>query len=146
MKRSIAIALTLIFSAPSIGQTVYKCPSETPGGTPVLQQTPCPGGAAIPINLTPFADGVDGADGDDELLEKQRRSAEVLESMTRQDALYQEGSLAGAYSGGGGSGGDRIGRRSGGRFGDRPVHVRAYTRSDGTYVHSYDRARPGHGR
>jgi hypothetical protein len=30
--------------------------------------------------------------------------------------------------------------------GDKSVHVRGYTRKDGTHVKSYDRAAPGHGR
>ncbi len=60
MKRAIAIALTLIFSAPSIGQTVYKCPSATPGAPPMIQQTPCAGGSgeSVAVNASkPSGDG-----------------------------------------------------------------------------------------
>lgn len=35
-------ALTIaLFAAPAFGQSVYKCPSATPGAPPVIQQMPC---------------------------------------------------------------------------------------------------------
>ncbi len=116
------IGFVLMLAAlPAMGQQVYKC--QTPEGTLLLQQAPCKEEAAAPAA--------------DELLERQQRNAEVLESLTRQTATYQEGSLGGlgGYGGGGG--------RS--RGGHGPVHVRSYTRGDGTHVNSYYRAAPGHG-
>lgn len=116
------IGLVLMLAAlPAMGQQVYKC--QTPEGTLLLQQAPCKEEAAAPEA--------------DELLDRQQRNAEVLESLTRQTATYQEGSLGGlgGYSGGGG--------RSHG--GHKPVHVRSYTRGDGTRVDSHYRAAPGHG-
>jgi len=61
MKRSIAIALTMIFSAPSIAQTVYKCPSATPGAPPAIQQMPCsPQGGGETMEVKPLKGSGDG--------------------------------------------------------------------------------------
>jgi hypothetical protein len=118
--KTIGLVLMLV-ALPAMGQQVYKC--RTPEGTLLLQQAPCKEDAAEPDA--------------DELLTRQQRNAEVLESLTRQTSTYQEGSLGGfgGYGGGGG--------RSHSVHG--PVHVRSYTRGDGTRVNSYYRSAPGHG-
>lgn len=35
------LSLALILTAPALGQTIYKCPSPTPGAPAVIQQMPC---------------------------------------------------------------------------------------------------------
>lgn len=94
-------------SRPGSLAEIHRCPNAQGGIT--FQQQPC--------TIQAPADG--------ELLEKQRRNAVVVDGMTRQDVLYQEGSLAGM------GGGDR-----------GSVHVRSYTRSDGTSVSGYTRSLP----
>ena len=57
MKASIIIPIILL-ACPAFGQTIYKCPSPTPGAPPVIQQMPCSptgGGETAtvkPINTT----------------------------------------------------------------------------------------------
>lgn len=90
---------------------------------------------------------------------RQKRSMEALESLTRQTYHYQEGSLEHygesdtSYAGSSsplviGGGADRLDSASG-RTGytptydpDKTVHVRGYTRKDGTYVNPYLRSPP----
>lgn len=41
-KLSTSIIITIaLFSLPAFGQTIYKCPSATPGAPPIIQQMPC---------------------------------------------------------------------------------------------------------
>lgn len=78
------------------------------------------------------------ASPDSSLDERRQRNVEVVESMAQQDPIYREGSLAAAYSGGGGYGRHHIR----GISGAKDVHVRSYTRSDGTFVRSHYRSSP----
>lgn len=132
MKRILMLCACLL-AVPAFGQTIYKCPAATPDAPPILQQTPCANGEAI--STKPAASGA-STTVDHDLLERQQRNAEVMQSMTRQDSLYQEGSLAGWGSSGGSYG------AGGGRSYNKPVHVRAYTRKDGTAVRGHYRALP----
>ena len=133
---SLAMAATVVF-----GQEMYKCPDPSGSGAILFQNKPCPlDGSGPQINATPTPQASIDADAgvvhsesstaSDALLERQRRNAEVAGSLSRQDFLHREGGLAGLGGGDAGSG-----RRG-------PVHVRSYTRSDGTAVRSYTRSLP----
>lgn len=76
------------------------------------------------------------------LEERQARNAAVAEGLVRQTRTYQEGSLAeyGKYFTGGSGGGSLDDTDY--SPGSRSVHVRSYTRSDGTRVRSHYRSRP----
>jgi len=77
------------------------------------------------------------------LEERQARNADIAAGLVRQTKTYQEGSLAeyGKYFTGG-SGASRSDSDYESDLRNRPVHVRSYTRSDGTHVRSHYRARP----
>ena len=50
--KAIAGLIGMLATAPVFGQTIYKCPSTTPGAPPVMQQMPCSaqgGGEAITV-------------------------------------------------------------------------------------------------
>ena len=39
--KKLTVAMLDVLSAPTFGQTIYKCPSATPGAPPIIQQMPC---------------------------------------------------------------------------------------------------------
>ncbi len=85
---------------------------------------------------------------DSRYTEQQRNISKVIEALVDQTPLYQEGSLAGYGSGDYGGGYYGGGYYGGGRSGHRHyrhhgrVHVRSYSRRDGTYVGSHYRSAP----
>ena len=75
MKTTLMI-LSLLISLPALGQTLYKCPSPTPGLPATYQQMPCSGGDQI--KLAPSNPGRD-------------ESAEATARMKAYlDALHEE--------------------------------------------------------
>ena len=52
------LTLTITFvllTSPTLGQTIYKCPSATPGAPPVIQQMPCsPQGGGETMEVKPL--------------------------------------------------------------------------------------------
>lgn len=56
------IASLILIAAPASAQTIYKCPSPTPGAPPVIQQMPCSptgGGETVKVDA-PKASGEGG--------------------------------------------------------------------------------------
>lgn len=55
--------LSLLLPLPAFAQTMYKCPSPTPGAPPIYQQMPCSpqgGGESMPVKAIPS--GVDSSE------------------------------------------------------------------------------------
>ena len=120
----------------SISQAVE---SKFPGGHLIIDQQLCNSnnhsGYSIETTKNPPSHTTAP---DSRYIEQQRKNIEVIQGLVNQDPLYQEGSLAGygsSYYGGGYYGGGHHGHHG-------PVHVRGYTRSDGTYVGSHYRSAP----
>ncbi len=78
MKTTLLIA-SLLIPVPVLGQTMYKCPSPTPGAPPIYQQMPCsPTGGGDQIKIAPSKPSRD-------------ESAEATARMkTYLDALHEE--------------------------------------------------------
>ena len=54
-KEIIPVALLALLSMPAFGQTMYKCPN--PSGVVKFQQTPCPNGQSVTVNIAPTGAG-----------------------------------------------------------------------------------------
>jgi hypothetical protein len=51
----LAFTLPMILTASAFGQTIYKCPSPTPGAPPIIQQMPCtPAGGGETMQVKPL--------------------------------------------------------------------------------------------
>lgn len=91
------IMLTLL-AAPAWGQSIYKCPSSTPGAPPVIQQMPCSlagGGETLTVKPIPTGAGSGLSDGAKEysksLNEQWAKQAEIDKAeRARQDTLDAE--------------------------------------------------------
>jgi len=58
MKKRVALMLLVALAMPAFGQSIYKCPSPTPGAPPVIQQMPCsPTGGGETMNVKPIPTG-----------------------------------------------------------------------------------------
>lgn len=62
MNAKILTAVTVaLVASPAFGQTIYKCPSATPGAPPVIQQMPCsPTGGGETMDVKPLKASGDG--------------------------------------------------------------------------------------
>lgn len=80
------LSLTLILASPAFGQTIYKCPSPTPGAPPILQQAPCtPTGGGEPIRINAPKPGSDGG-----LRESERAYAQSRDEFWQKKADADE--------------------------------------------------------
>lgn len=60
-KLSTSIIALALLASPAFGQTIYKCPSATPGAPPVIQQMPCsPTGGGETMDVKPLKASGDG--------------------------------------------------------------------------------------
>lgn len=56
-----AVFTVALLASPAFGQTIYKCPSATPGAPPVIQQMPCsPQGGGEAMEVKPLKASGDG--------------------------------------------------------------------------------------
>lgn len=56
-----AVFTVALLASPAFGQTIYKCPSATPGAPPVIQQMPCsPQGGGEAMQVKPLKASGDG--------------------------------------------------------------------------------------
>ena len=101
MNAKILVSFTLILSASAYSQTIYKCPSPTPGAPPIIQQMPCSptgGGETMTINVPKSAAGANDAAEttarikaySDSLNEQWRKQKENNDRRPRLNSLEQE--------------------------------------------------------
>ena len=100
MKRNmiIAIVISLLGIGIASAQTLYKCPSPTPGAPPIIQQMPCsPTGGGETMTVKPIPTGAGSGlseDGKAYLKERDHYRAEQAkvdeEERHRQEALAAE--------------------------------------------------------
>lgn len=95
MNVKILTTILIITSSPAIGQTIYKCPSTTPGAPPIIQQMPCsPTGGGETMEVRPAKGSGDGLRPEEiavtkQLLESNRAAdqarAKVIEDGKAED-------------------------------------------------------------
>jgi hypothetical protein len=84
-RTTLSFTLALTLSAPALGQTIYKCPSPTPGAPPILQQVPCPTGSGEEIKINAPKPGSDGG-----LRESEKTYAQSRDEFWQQKADADE--------------------------------------------------------
>lgn len=97
MNRMMMLSLTMI-AMPAFGQTIYKCPSPTPGAPPIIQQMPCsPTGGGEAVSAKPIPMGAGSGLSEDakaylkELDQHRSEQAQAAEAEAkRQEALSVE--------------------------------------------------------
>ncbi|HRF61667.1 MAG TPA: hypothetical protein P5260_02720 [Candidatus Competibacter sp.] len=98
MKIASIIIPIVLFASPAFGQTIYKCPSTTPGAPPVIQQMPCsPTGGGEAVNVKPIPTGTGSGLSEQGIQYLQERDKYRVEEAKankaendRQDALAAE--------------------------------------------------------
>lgn len=102
--KKLTLLLPALLAAPAFGQTIYRCPSATPGAPSVIQQMPCsPQGGGESIEVKPLKASGDGLRPEEMAVSKQlsesNRAAEqaraehrakLIEEDKRQEALNVE--------------------------------------------------------
>jgi len=93
-KKSTVVLLAL-FAVPAFGQTIYKCPSATPGAPPIIQQMPCsPQGGGEAMEVKPLKASGEGLRPEEIAVTKQlsesnraaeQRRAAVIEESKAED-------------------------------------------------------------
>lgn len=93
-KKLTALVIALL-SAPAFGQTVYKCPSATPGAPPVFQQMPCsPQGGGETLEVKPIKGSGDGLRPEEIAVTKQlaesNRAADQARAAVRAEGIKED--------------------------------------------------------
>lgn len=97
-KKVFIFTLPMILTGPTFGQTIYKCPSPTPGNPPIIQQMPCsPTGGGETMQVKPIPTGAGSGLSDDAkeyMAERDKywddKAKAAAEEAKRQDALNAE--------------------------------------------------------
>jgi len=93
------IFLMILLASPSaFGQTMYKCPSPTPGAPPIFQQAPCTpqgGGEAVTVKPIPSGAGSGMGPGANDYLDeranaRQEQAKAHAEDFRRREAMNVE--------------------------------------------------------
>lgn len=89
-KKSTAVFLAL-FASPAFGQTIYKCPSATPGAPPIIQQMPCsPQGGGEAMEVKPLKASGEGLRPEEIAVTKQLSESNRAAEQ-RRAAVIEEG-------------------------------------------------------
>lgn len=81
------LMLLAMLSMPAFGQSMYKCPSPTPGAPAIYQQMPCSpqgGGEVVPVKAMPTTGNEGLSDSAKAYLEEQNKARQQTSSAATQ--------------------------------------------------------------
>lgn len=90
-----AVFTVALLASPAFGQTIYKCPSATPGTPPVFQQMPCsPTGGGETLEVKPIKGSGDGLRQEEIAVTRQlseaNRAAEKARADVRAEGIKED--------------------------------------------------------